>query len=193
MNASVSTGIVIYEAVEQKLRKTIDKKNKKLYKVIREGNYTNFPGLYGFFFRNCDTLPLSSSTRTMMEFVRATNKILQKGDVILIYPEQCLWWNYKKPKPLKPGAFKIAAKNNVPIVPIFITMEDSQITGEDGFKIQEYTMHIGKPIYPDADLTVRENTNQMREKNFEYWKNVYEAFYKIPLKYTTPPVKMPKF
>ena len=128
-----------------------------------------------------------------MEFVRATNKILQKGDVILIYPEQSLWWNYKKPKPLKPGAFKIAAKNNVPIVPIFITMEDSQITGEDGFKIQEYTMHIGKTIYPDADLTVRENTNQMREKNFEYWKNVYEAFYKIPLKYTTPPDKMPKY
>ena len=128
-----------------------------------------------------------------MEFVRATNKILQKGDVILIYPEQSLWWNYKKPKPLKPGAFKIAAKNNVPIAPIFITMEDSQITGEDGFKIQEYTMHIGKPIYPDADLTVRENTNQMREKNFEYWKNVYEAFYKIPLKYTTPPDKMPKY
>lgn len=31
LNASVSTGIVIYEAVEQKLRKTIDKKNKKLY------------------------------------------------------------------------------------------------------------------------------------------------------------------
>ena len=54
-------------------------------------------------------------------------------------------------------------------------------------------MHIVKQIYPDADLTVRENTNQMREKNFEYWKNVYEAFYKIPLKYTTPPDKMPKY
>ena len=125
--------------------------------------------------------------------MKAADTILKRGDFILIYPEQSLWWNYKKPKPLKPGAFKIAAKNNVPIVPIFITMEDSQITGEDGFKIQEYTMHIGKPIYPDADLTVRENTNQMREKNFEYWKNVYEAFYKIPLKYTTPPDKMPKY
>ena len=31
LNASVSTGIVIYEAVEQKLRKSIDKKNKKIY------------------------------------------------------------------------------------------------------------------------------------------------------------------
>ena len=30
---------------------------KVLYKVIREGNFTNFPGLYGFFFRHCNTLP----------------------------------------------------------------------------------------------------------------------------------------
>ena len=129
----------------------------------------------------------------MIEFVRATNTILQRGDVILIYPEQSLWWNYKKPKPLKPGAFKIAAQNNVPVVPIFITMEDSQITGEDGFKIQQYTMHIEEPIYPEKGLNVKENTQKMKEKNYEVWKKVYEDFYKIPLKYTTPPEKMPKY
>ena len=180
-------------AVETAFRKSNLVKNKKLYKVIREGNYTNFPGLYGFFFRNCDTLPLSSSTKTMIEFVRATNTILQRGDVILIYPEQSLWWNYKKPKPLKPGAFKIAAQNDVPVVPIFITMEDSQITGEDGFKIQQYTMHIEEPIYPEKGLNVKENTQKMKEKNYEVWKKVYEDFYKIPLKYTTPPEIMPKY
>ena len=48
-----------------------NEKDKRLYKVIREGNYTNFPGLYGFFFRNCDTLPLSSNKRTMIEFLKA--------------------------------------------------------------------------------------------------------------------------
>ena len=180
-------------AVEAAFRKSDLVKNKKLYKVIREGNYTNFPGLYGFFFRNCDTLPLSSSNKTMMEFVRATNTILQRGDVILIYPEQSLWWNYKKPKPLKPGAFKIAAKNNVPIVPIFITMKDSNIVGEDGFRIQEYYIHIEKPIYPRANETVKENTKQMKERNYDVWKKIYEDYYKIPLKYTTPPEKMPNY
>jgi len=42
-------------AVEKAFRMSGQIKNKRLYKVIREGNYTNFPGLYGFFFRNCDT------------------------------------------------------------------------------------------------------------------------------------------
>jgi len=43
-----------------------------------------------------------------------------------------MWWNYRKPKPLKPGAYTFAAKNHVPVLPCFITMKDSDIMGEDG-------------------------------------------------------------
>ena len=172
-------------AVESTYRMTENSKSKKFYKVIREGNYTNFPGLYGFFFRNCDTLPLSSNTRTMVKFMKAVDTILQRGDFVLIYPEQSLWWNYRKPKPLKNGAFKLASRNNVPVIPVFITMEDSDIIGEDGFPVQEYTINIEEPIYPNSKLTEGENTQIMKEKNFEVWKNVYENFYGIPLEYTT--------
>lgn len=179
-------------AIEKVFRLSKQHKNKKLYKVIREGNYTNFPGLYGFFFRNCDTLPLSSSKETMIEFMKAVDTILKRDDFILIYPEQSMWWNYKKPKPLKNGGFKFAARNNVPVLPIFITMEDSEIIGEDGFPVQEYTINIGKPIYPDSKLTERENTIYMRDKNYEIWKNIYEDFYKIPLEYTTIPNEQEK-
>ena len=170
--------------VEKVFRMSENEKDKRLYKVIREGNYTNFPGLYGFFFRNCDTLPLSSNKRTMVNFMKAVDTILQKGDYILIYPEQSMWWNYRKPKSLKNGAFKLAARNNVPVIPIFITMEDSKLIGEDGFNIQEYTINVEEPIYPDEKLTEKENTEIMKQKNFEIWKNVYEKFYGIPLEYT---------
>lgn len=161
------------------------RKKKKLYKVIREGNYTNFPGFYGFLFRNADTLPLSSNTRTMIKFMQAADTILKRGDFILVYPEQSLWWNYEKPKPLKNGAYKIATRSNVPVVPIFITMTDSDIIGEDGFPVKEYYVHIEEPIYPDKDLSEKENVQIMKDKNFEVWKNVYEEFYGIPLEYTT--------
>ena len=171
--------------VEKVFRTSNQIKNKKLYKVIREGNYTNFPGLYGFLFRNCDTLPLSSNMRTMTIFMKAVDEILQRGDFILIYPEQSLWWNYKKPKPLKNGAFKLASRNNVPVLPIFITMEDSDFLGEDGFPVQEYIINIKPPIYPDENLSQKENVEIMKDKNFEIWKKVYEEFYEIPLEYTT--------
>ena len=120
-------------AIEKTFRMSKQAENKKLYKVIREGNYTNFPGFYGFLFRHCDTLPLSSNKRTMIEFLKAVDTLLKKGEFILIYPEQSMWWNYKKPKPLKDGAFKMAVKSNVPVVPIFITMKESDIIGEDRF------------------------------------------------------------
>lgn len=171
--------------VEKVFRISGQSKSKKLYKVIREGNYTNFSGLYGFFFRNCDTLPLSSNKKTMVAFMKAVDTILKRKDFILIYPEQSMWWNYRKPKPLKDGAFKIAARNNVPVIPIFITMQDSEIIGDDGFPVQEYIVNIEEPIYPDEKLSEKENANIMKDKNFEVWKKVYEEFYNMPLQYNT--------
>lgn len=170
-------------AVEYAFKEAGLLKSKKLYKIIREGNYTNFPGLYGFFFRNCDTLPLSSNMDTMAKFLEAVKVILKRGDNILIYPEQSMWWNYKKPKPLKDGAFKLASKNNVPIVPIFITMKESDIIGEDGFNIMQYYINIKKPIYSEEKLSPKKNAKIMKEKNFDIWKNVYENFYNMPLEY----------
>ena len=171
--------------IEKVFRSTKQHRSKKLYKVIREGNYTNFPGFYGFLFRNADTLPLSSNKRTMVNFMKAVDVILKKGDFILIYPEQSMWWNYRKPKPLKDGAFKMATRSNVPVIPVFITMQDSDIIGEDGFPIQEYIINIEKPIYPQENLTRKENIQFMKNKNFEVWKEIYEKFYNVELEYTT--------
>ena len=176
---------VAQEAKAEKSLEALQKLSGHEAKVIREGNYTNFPGFYGFLFRNADTLPLSSNTRTMIKFMQAADTILKRGDFILIYPEQSLWWNYEKPKPLKNGAYKIATRSNVPVIPIFITMKDSNIIGEDGFPIKEYYVHIEKPIYPDVTLSEKENVEKMKNENFEVWKNIYEEFYGIPLEYTT--------
>lgn len=168
-------------------------KKHKLYAVIREGNYTNFPGLYGFLLKNCNTLPLSSNHQTMRKFFHAVNTILTRGDFVLVYPEQSLWWNYRKPKPLKDGAYRFACRNNVPIIPFFITMKDSDILDDAGFPIQEYYVHIGKPIYKDNNLTEKENIKMMKNENFLVWKKVYEDFYKVSLKYTCDESKLPDY
>ena len=168
---------IAYEAAEQP--------DRTFYRVIREGNYTSFPGFYGFLMRHCNTLPLSSNRKTMNKFTEAVNTVLKEGHFILVYPEQSMWWNYRKPKPLKSGAYIFAARNNVPVLPCFITMKDSDIMGEDGFFVQEYTIHIAPAIYPDPELNYRKNFAMMMEKNAEVWKNIYETEYNIPLEYTT--------
>ena len=168
-------------AVEHVFRVAKLNRKKRLYKIIREGNYTNFPGLYGYFFRNCDTLPLASNKRVMVELMKSIDIILKRGDFILIYPEESMWLNYKKPKPLQNGAFKLATRSNVPVVPIFITMQDSSVIGEDGMPVQEYIINVEKPIYGDENLPEKERITQMKDKNYAVWKTIYEDFYKVPL------------
>ncbi|MBR1931395.1 MAG: 1-acyl-sn-glycerol-3-phosphate acyltransferase [Lachnospiraceae bacterium] len=168
----------------QLMYESAGKRRKKLFRVISEANYTAFPGFYGFLMRNCNTLPLSSNKLTMMKFMRAVNKILQKGHYILVYPEQSMWWNYRKPKPLKKGAFNFAAANSVPVLPCFITMEDTEVMDGDGYPVQAYTIHVEAPIYPDKDKNRAENIQMMMEKNAKVWKEIYEQTYQIPLSYT---------
>ena len=155
---------------------------RMLYKVIREGNYTNPPKPFGLFMRHCNTLPLSSQISTMKKFSKAITTLLARGETILIYPEQGMWWNYRKPRPMQDGAFALAVRNKAPIVPIFITMEDSDVL-EEGFFVQEYTLHILPAIYPDTTLSSAEARERMKKENYEAWVKVYEEFYKKPLVY----------
>ncbi len=162
-----------------------DHMNKKmLYKVIREGNYTNPPKPFGLFMKHCNTLPLSSQKSTMMKFMRAFAELLRRGETILIYPEQGMWWNYRKPRPMQDGAFSLAVRNNVPVVPVFITMEDSTTLDGDGFFVQEYTVHVLKAIYPDKSLPFAQAKKKMMEENYALWVKTYEDFYKKPLVYS---------
>lgn len=156
---------------------------RMLYKVIREGNYTNPPKPFGLFMRHCNTLPLSSQKATMVKFMKSFAELLKRGETILIYPEQGMWWNYRKPRPMQDGAFSLAVRNKAPIVPIFITMEDSDVLDPDGFFVQEYTMHILPAIYPDEKLSLKDAKQDMKNKNYEAWVKTYEEFYGKSLKY----------
>ena len=169
----------VYKAIEPQM------KGKMLYKIIREGNYTSFGGFYGYLFRHCNTLPLSSSLSGMKALLSAVRDLLAHGEKILIYPEQSMWYNYKKPKPLKVGAFSFAVKNNAPVLPIFITLEDTENFDSDGCLIQAYTIHILPPLFPDKSLNSRENCRMLCRENYSLWKEVYEDFYGKKLEYTT--------
>ena len=96
-----------------------------------------------------------------------------------------MWWNYRKPKPLKAGAFIFAARNNVPVIPTFITMRNTDKLEKDGSYIQAYTLHFLSPIYPDENLTLQENVNYMKSENERKCKEIYESVYGEKLTYLT--------
>ena len=164
------------------IRKYLPK--KYLYKIIREGNYTNFPGLYGFFFRHCNTLPLSRNRRTLMNFLSAVDTLLKSGESILVYPEQEMWWNYRKPRPFKIGGFKMAYKAGVPVLPVFITMQHDEVRlDENGYPVQRHTVHVMPPIYPDLSLGEKAGAQAMLDAAQALYAQKYEEVYNTPLTY----------
>lgn len=177
---SVCDHYIVYHCIRRYLPR------KYLYKVIREGNYTNFPGLFGFLMRYCNTLPLSSNRRTMMNMLSACDTLLKRGESILVYPEQVMWRNYRKPRPYKVGAFRMAYKSGVPVLPTFITMtDDPEKKDENGKPLQRHILHVMPPVYPDLELGEKVGAERMMHETFEQVKETYEKAYGISLEYET--------
>lgn len=151
--------------------------------------YNNWKGPMGDIARHTGYLPLSLKLDRdlMRKFNEAMEYYLKKGKRVLIYPEQAMWREYKKPRPMKNGAFHYAVKHNVPIIPLFITIEDKseRVDAQGKMNFGNYTIHILKPIYPKADLDNKANVDYLRQENYCQWKEIYEATYGIPLEYTT--------
>ncbi len=95
-----------------------------LYIVSNEENFA-MSGWIGYLMNYADTVPVGSSQRYMVnQFEDILMKLLKRKKYVLFYPEQEMWFNYRKPRPLKRGAYYYAAKFNVPVISCFIEIQD---------------------------------------------------------------------
>ncbi len=155
--------------------------------IVQESNFF-MPGVIGWLIRNNKTIPLSLDRSYMSKnFVPTIEEMLEKKSYILIYPEEEMWFNYKKPRPPKPGAYHYAARYDVPIVPCFIEIKDTDEYEDNGFKKSKYILHIMPPIYPDKQKDFRTNKQEMKEKDYNIKIAAYEKAYGKKLDYTFNP------
>lgn len=154
----------------------------RFYRVIKGLNFFQ-PGWVGFLMKNCDTLPLSKNLKTMRLFGAALEELLRRDALVLFYPEQAMWWNYRKPRPPQAGAYFYAAKYGVPIIPCFVTMEDTDRRDGFGAPKQRYTIHVMPPLYPDPNQTPRANEHRMQAENYRLCCELYKQVYGVPVTY----------
>lgn len=156
--------------------------------AISQGTNFVMPGLNGFVLRNIDVIPLVQEPSYMNGAFRTLMlKHLDAGRFILIYPEQEMWFNYRKPRPQKRGAFLFAAEYNVPVVPAFVEMQDLEREVAPGFRDVRTVLHILPPIYPDPSLSARENSFAMCKADYAAKVACYEQCYHRPLTYDFTP------
>ena len=153
--------------------------------IISQTSNFAMTGFIGFLMNYADTIPISTDTRYLARDLLTVLKerLVDRGDAILLYPEQEMWFNYRKPRPPKNGAYFYAAKLNVPIVSCFVEMTDTNADDTPEFKKVRYTLHVLDVLYPDAALTARENTERLAQQDYALKVACYERVYGKPLSY----------
>lgn len=166
------------------IRKIVEEKlHKKLYIVVQDTNLA-MPGALGFLFNNIEVIPLSKSPNYIIKkFMPELKKILSKGNFVLIYPEEEMWFNYKLPRPCKRGAYQFAHELDVPVISCFVKMTDTNITDNNEFNIVKYDVFINKVIYPEKNESIKSDSRKMAEVDYETRKKAYEDSYNKELKY----------
>ena len=166
------------------VRKIVEVKlHKKLYIVVQDTNLA-MPGFLGFLFNNIEIIPLSKSPNYIIKkFIPELKKILAKGNIVLIYPEEEMWFNYRLPRPCKRGAYQFAHELDVPIISCFVKMIDTNMTDNDEFNKVKYEVSIIKVIYPEVNESIRSDSKKMAEVDYEARKKAYEDAYNKKLNY----------
>jgi len=158
-------------------------------RAVSQGTNFVMPGINGFVLRNIDVIPLIPEPSYMNgDFRTLMQENLDKGRFILIYPEQQMWFNYRKPRPGKRGAFLFASEYGVPVVPLFAELRE--VPGKTlapGFRDVRQILHVLDPLYPDPSKSARQNSMDLCRADYEAKVRAYERIYGKPLTYDFSP------
>ena len=168
------------------IRHLTNKLGRKDLGIISQTSNFAMKGLVGYLMNYADTIPISTEPRYLArDFLSLLKeRLVDKKHAILLYPEQEMWFNYRKPRPPKDGAYFFASKLNVPIVSCFVEMVDLTEDDTPEFKKVKYILHVLDVLYPDPQKSVRENTEFLSHTDYNLKKNCYESVYGKELTYT---------
>lgn len=157
--------------------------NKELYIVIQDTNLA-MDGKLGFLMNYMNSIPISKSPKYIIgTFTNELKKVLNDGSLVLIYPEEEMWFNYKLPRPPKRGAYQFAISLNVPIISCFVTMDEIKDSGNDEFNDVKYKMHVLKPIIPESNMSIKSGSIKLSEIDYVQKKECYSNYYQKKLDY----------
>ncbi|WP_396583397.1 lysophospholipid acyltransferase family protein [Lactobacillus delbrueckii] len=161
------------------------KAHRRMDIVIEDTNLM-LPGFFSYIMNNMGAIPLTQSPNYLgREFIQHLNQAFNQNHWVLIFPEQEMWWNYRKPRKPQRGAYYFAAKCNVPVISTFVEIQDLPKLEKQNehFYQTRYTVHVLDVLYPDPTKTASENASRLMEEDYKLKVQAYERVYKKKLDY----------
>ncbi len=167
------------------IRHLTNQMGRRTLGIISQTSNFAMKGAIGFLMNYADTIPISAEPRYLARSFLCImrERLVEKKHAVLLYPEQEMWFNYRKPRPPKNGAYFFAAKLNVPILSCFTEITDLAEDDTLEFKKVQYTLHVLGVLYPNPEKSVKENTEQLAEQDYALKKQCYEQVYGKKLTY----------
>ena len=168
---------------------TINCLAKKMHRnlsIVIEDTNLMLPGFFKYLMNYIGTIPLVNTANYIgNDFFDHLHTALDQEKWVLIYPEQEMWWNYRKPRKLQRGAYYFAAKQNVPIISIFVEIRNTEKIEKKNpnFYQTQYIVHVLPVIFPDVTLSLKANSEKMMQKDYQQKVKAYERIYQKKLDY----------
>ena len=130
----------------------------------------NLEGSDAGFIRGAGGIPIPSTISASRKFNEAFDELHSKKKWIHVFPEACRWEFYQPIRPFKKGAFSMAIRYDLPVIPMVISFRDPKKSWFHrliGTKHPLMTINVGEPLFVDKELSRKEATNKMRHQAHE--------------------------
>lgn len=123
-----------------------------------------FRGKDGFLMKAIGGVAIPEELSGLRAFDKAMDELHANKQWIHLFPESCSWRFYAPLRPFKTGAFNMAYRHGLPVVPLVISFRPRtgwrKLFGKGEPLL---TIHVGDPIVPDLNAPRKEEVARMRD------------------------------
>ena len=109
-------------------------------------------------------IPIPDNFSGLRKFDQALDELHTSKRWLHIFPESCSWYDYAPLRPFKTGAFNMACRYSLPVLPLMISFRPR--TGWRKLFDKDtplLTIHVGDPIVPDPSAPRKEEAARIRD------------------------------
>ncbi len=143
---------------------------RKAY-IIAEKTAVQIP-IIGHLVKAGGGLPVADTPNGLKNLLIAIDQIIKENKLVTIFPEAHIWPYHTGLRHFPTTSFRFPAKTGAPAVPVAICYKKKWFFGD--IRKPRQVAYIGKPIYPNPELSNRENAEYLRDECHAFIKATLE-------------------
>lgn len=126
------------------------------------------------FFTGAGAVAVGTTMSGARNFNAYLDKCVNDGKTVHFYAERAMWLNYPEPRPFLAGAFTLAARHGIPVVPVFYAYGKNGKLRRTLHMHAPITAYVLAPVLPDMSLAVKQRAAKLCDNAQDAVRKAYE-------------------